>query len=277
MTAPAARARPATPSEIATEETLRFLERALPPAPARVLEVGCGDGLVALALAAAGYDVTALDLSIERPETGAALPSDVPRRAGEAPGRVRWVEADFLYHAEDEPYAALVFTRSLHHMAPVEATLDHALALLHPGGLLAAEEFAYDRVNIQTARWLYDLESVLVAADLLAPVGGAAEGAAEGEGAAVSAEGNPLGRWRREHTHDPPLQTGHAILGAARERFELTAVEEAPYLYRYLCERLEPTERGARVARRALELESRLIRERDITAAGLRVIGRRPG
>jgi SAM-dependent methyltransferase len=239
-----------SPAEIPLEETLRFLTGALPPAPRRILEAGAGDGAVALALAARGYDVTALDEAGGRPN-----PSGTDR--------VRWVEADFLYYDEKEPYDAVLFTHSLHHMAPAEGALDRARALLKPAGLLIADELAYDRVNLNTARWYYDLESVLAAAGMIPP----AEEEVE--------EGNPLGRWREEHVHDPPLQTGHAMLAAARERFELISVDEAPYLYRSLSGRLEVGDRGARVARRILELESRLVRERDLTAAGLRMIGRK--
>ena len=91
------------------EETLRFLERHLPQSPSRVLEVGCGAGDVALALAARGYDVTGLDAALS-----------VPTTTAQAEGaRIRWIEADFLFYEESNPYDAVLFTRSLHHMAPV--------------------------------------------------------------------------------------------------------------------------------------------------------------
>jgi len=238
-----------TPAQIPLEETLAFLTRALPPPPLRVLEAGAGEGMVAVALAERGYQVTALDESGGRP--------DVPGAE-----RVRWVGADFLYYDEADPYDAVLFTHSLHHMSPIEGALDRARALLKQSGLMIADEHAYDRVNRPTARWYYDLKSLLTAAGMLPPAGDAAE------------EGNPLGRWRKEHAHDPPLQTGHAMLAAARERFELTSVEEAPYLYRSLAGRLLEGDRTVRVARRILELESRLVRERDVTAAGIRMIGK---
>jgi 2-polyprenyl-3-methyl-5-hydroxy-6-metoxy-1,4-benzoquinol methylase len=38
-----------------------FVEAHLPPAPARVLEVGCGRGQLARAIARSGYDVVAID------------------------------------------------------------------------------------------------------------------------------------------------------------------------------------------------------------------------
>lgn len=249
-----------TPAELPTEETLRYLTRMLPAPPLRLLEVGAGRGTVALALAARGYAVTALDEAVEK-------------SGSHGMERVRWVEADFLYYEESEPYDVVLFTRSLHHMAPASRALDRAHAFLKPGGVWVAEEFAFDRVNLPTARWYYDLESIVDATGILAPETGILAPADEES----TADGNPLGRWRREHAHDPPLQSGHDMLAAARERFEMTAVEEAPYLYRYLCDRLEESERGLAVARRFLEIESRLIRERDVAAAGLRMVGRRKG
>jgi SAM-dependent methyltransferase len=234
------------------EETLRFLDRALPPAPARILEVGCGDGLVAAALVARGYDVTALDESLAA-AAGAA--------------RVHFVEIDFLFYdppSDTEPFDAVLFTRSLHHIASVDRALDRAAGLLRPGGRVVAEEFAVDRVTIPTARWWYDLQSVLVAAGILVR-----------PDAALDVVRNPLGRWRQEHAHDPPLATGHAMLSALRHRFETGPAEEAPYLYRYVADRLvdRSSERSGRIVGEVHAIEGRLIRERDIAAAGIRIIG----
>lgn len=239
-----------TPVTIPLEETLRFLKRVLPPAPLRILEVGAGDGSVAIELARAGYDVTAIDEASGKPEAAGAE-------------GVRWIEAEFLHWEDDGSFGAVLFTRSLHHMTSAQAAIARAADALDAHGVLIGEEFAYDRVNLPTARWYYDLEAVLVDTGVLTSSGSEA------------IEGNPLGRWRRDHAHDPALLTGHAMLAAARERFELTAADEAPCLYRYFCERLEESERGTRVGRRIFELESRLLRERDLTAAGLRIVGKK--
>jgi hypothetical protein len=64
------------------------------------------------------------------------------------------------------------------------------------------------------------------------------------------------------------------MLAAARERFELAAVEEAPYLYRYLADRMREGGASERVLEAVFELEGRLVRERDIAAAGLRFVGK---
>jgi SAM-dependent methyltransferase len=192
-----------------------------------------------------------------------AIGSDVER------GSVRWVEGEFPFHAgseDGEPFDVVLFTRSLHHMAPLGRTLDRAAELLRPRGLLVGEEFAFDRVTLPTARWWFDLEAVLVAAGILAA-----------PDPALRSVRNPLGRWRQEHSHDPPLASGHDMLSAVRERFETAPAEEAPYLYRYVFDRTTaPGDLVARVGGAVHEIESRLIRERDIAAAGLRLIGTRP-
>lgn len=237
------------------EETLRFLERALPPAPARVFEVGCGDGTIAASLAERGYAVTALDESLAVTEASSAAP-------------VSWVESNFLFYggaADGAPFDVVIFTRSLHHVTPLDRALDRAAALLRPGGRLLAEEFAYDRVTLPTARWWYDLESILVAAGIVAP-----------PDPALAAVRNPLGRWRQEHAHDPPLPRGHEMLAAVRERFETGPAEEAPYLYRYAHERAVAGDAAERAVRQIFEVESRLVRERDIAAAGLRIVASLP-
>ncbi|HSQ59301.1 MAG TPA: class I SAM-dependent methyltransferase, partial [Acidobacteriota bacterium] len=246
---------PQPPLPLPEFETFRFLERVLPPAPARLLEVGCGDGRIAAALAARGYGVTALDES----------PAPAPGVAREG---VTWISSGFLFFEgapDGAPFDVVLFTRSLHHIAPLDRALDHAVALLAPGGLLVAEEFAVERVNHPTARWWYDLEAVLVAASVLSP-----------PDPALAAVRNPLGRWRQEHAADPPLATGHAMLAGVRERFETGPAEEAPYLYRGVAARATAEPRVAdRVVRQVHEIEERLIRERDIAAAGLRIVGTR--
>ena len=129
-----------------------------------------------------------------------------------------------------------------------------------------AEQVAFDRVNVHTARWLYDLESVLVAAEAIAP-----------PDPRHAEERRPLARWRLEHVADPPLSSGHDLLAAARERLEMTLVEEAPGSIAP-----SPNARAPEIPARSAWWRpssswSRLVRERDIAAAGLRFAGRRTG
>src|SRR5689334_20320700 len=49
------------PQDIPTEQTTRFLMQWLPRSPARVLDVGCGTGVIAAELMLRGYIIQAID------------------------------------------------------------------------------------------------------------------------------------------------------------------------------------------------------------------------
>jgi SAM-dependent methyltransferase len=109
-----------------------FVLSQLPPPPARVLEVGCGKGELALALVERGYDVVAID-----PE---APDGEIFRRTT--------IEA----FAEPGPFDAVVASRSLHHVHELGAMLDKLLRLLR--GPLILNEFAWDRRDPMTPEWV---------------------------------------------------------------------------------------------------------------------------
>ena len=121
-----------------------FVLAHVPPPPARVLEVGCGGGDLARALAAAGHDVTAID-----PE------------APEGPIFRRVTLEDF---AEPGLVDSVVASRSLHHMADLAVALTKIGALLRPGGVLVVNDFAKERLEGPTAEWYYDQRRALAAA-----------------------------------------------------------------------------------------------------------------
>jgi len=101
--------------------------------PARVLEVGCGEGELARALARAGHFVTAID-----------------PRAPEGPifRRVRLEE-----FSEAGPFDYVVASLSLHHIDDLGRALDKIANLLGAGGALVVVEFAWDRFDEATAEW----------------------------------------------------------------------------------------------------------------------------
>ena len=103
--------------------------------PARVLEVGCGDGALALALAAAGYAVVAID---PHAPDGAIF------------RRTRLEDLD------DGAFDAVVASVSLHHVADLDAAAAKLHRLLRPGGLLIVDEFARECFAGATARWYFD-------------------------------------------------------------------------------------------------------------------------
>jgi len=105
----------------------------LPPPPARVLEVGCGNGELARALAADGYDVLAID----------------PNAPSGAIFRRTTLEA----LVSDERFDGAVVSLALHHVADLDVALDRLKSLLSPGAPLVVREFGWDLVDEPTARW----------------------------------------------------------------------------------------------------------------------------
>jgi len=116
-------------------DVLRFVTGALPAPPARVLEVGAGDGALAEALRESGYEVVAID-----PAGGPA------------------VEQVHL-HELDEPdgsFDAAVAVLSLHHVEPLPESLDRLAALLPSGARVVVDEFDIACFDERAAAWWAD-------------------------------------------------------------------------------------------------------------------------
>lgn len=117
-------------------ELTAFVIGNIPPPPARVLEIGCGAGELARALAAARYDVTAVD--------------------PDAPEGAIFERMQFEELPERDRFDAVVASRSLHHIADLGAAVDKIARLLDSGGVLVLDEFAWDRLDTATAVWLHE-------------------------------------------------------------------------------------------------------------------------
>ena len=112
-----------------------FVLHHLPPAPARVLEIGCGDrGGVVPALVDAGYDAVGVD----------------PR----APEGARYRQADF--REVDGAFDAVVAGRVIHHLVPLDDAVER-MAGLAP--LVLVDEFAWDLIDPELQTW-YEAEYV---------------------------------------------------------------------------------------------------------------------
>ena len=107
------------------------MRAALPGPPARVLEVGAGDGELAAVLEAAGYEVVAIYPGSEAPHVR-RLP---------------------LHELDEEPFDAALAVVSLHHVEPLAESLERLAALVRPGGVLAIDEVDFASVDERAATW----------------------------------------------------------------------------------------------------------------------------
>jgi SAM-dependent methyltransferase len=114
-------------------DLLAFVRAALPDPPARLLEVGAGEGELATTLREIGYDVLAID------------------PAGAHPG----VVAIALHEVGDPPasFDAAVAVLSLHHVEPLTESCARLGELVRPGGRLVVDEFDVARFNEVAAGW----------------------------------------------------------------------------------------------------------------------------
>jgi SAM-dependent methyltransferase len=176
---------------------LDFAREHLPPPPARVLEVGCGQGELTTALAVSGYDVLGIDPLA--PE-------------GEGFRRIRLEDLE----PADGPYDAVVASYSLHHIRDLDHALDLVVELLEPGGVLVLDEFGWDLVDEPTLDWLYGQRRALAAAGL---------GEAPASLEALRAE------WKTEHLG---LHGFEALRTAVAARFEEREFARMPFFHRQL-------------------------------------------
>jgi SAM-dependent methyltransferase len=113
-----------------------FVRAHLPPPPAQLLEVGCGRGDLARAIAGSGYEVVAID-------------PDAPR------GQLfQAVSLEEFVAPHD--FDAVVASRALHHIPDLPGAVEKIASLLLSGGRFILDEHACDRQDEKTARWYFE-------------------------------------------------------------------------------------------------------------------------
>jgi SAM-dependent methyltransferase len=110
-----------------------FVLSHVPHPRARIFEVGCGSGELAMALAKRGHQVTAID--------------------PDAPDGPIFRKVSLEAFEEADHFDAVVASRSMHHIENLELGVDKIHAVLRPGGVLILNEFAWDQMDEATARW----------------------------------------------------------------------------------------------------------------------------
>jgi len=114
-------------------DVLAFVCASLPPAPARVLEVGAGSGELAAALTAAGYDVVAID----------------PASTGDPVRPTPLHELD----EPDASFDAAVGIVSLHHVEPLRESCRRLAEVVRPGGTLVLDEIDVAHLDERATSW----------------------------------------------------------------------------------------------------------------------------
>ncbi|MDP8952134.1 MAG: class I SAM-dependent methyltransferase [Actinomycetota bacterium] len=212
--------------------------------PARVLEVGCGEGELARALARAGHSVTAID----------------PRAPEWEPGGPAFQRTTIEEFSGPGPFDHVVASLSLHHVEDLAAALDKVMYLLSTGGTLIVLELAWDRIDEATAAWV--LERLPPPSPSGKPswlerrLRGRAHGGDGGHHGHGDHAGAHPGGWAEEGLHG-----SRRMLTELERRFVELHLEWVPYLYPDLEDGVsEADERAA-------------IEAGTINAVGLRYVG----
>jgi SAM-dependent methyltransferase len=114
-------------------EVEEWVRSELPPPPARVLEIGAGDGALARALRDGGWDVTAIDPKSETPDVLPVALADLP--------------------SPEAPYDAAVAVVSLHHVEPLEKSVERLAEVMAPGAALLLDEFDASMLDERASGW----------------------------------------------------------------------------------------------------------------------------
>ncbi|HEY9792888.1 MAG TPA: class I SAM-dependent methyltransferase [Candidatus Obscuribacterales bacterium] len=235
--------------QIGGAETVGFVSAHLKPG-ATILDVGCGDGTLAKLLIDNGFKVTGVDRNEEAIEKAKAL--GVPA-----------VAADFLQYQSPSTFDALLFSRSLHHIHPIESAVDHALKLLKDGGLLMLEDFGAELMDAPSAIWFYGLKSLLACATDNAK----SHGPKLDDGQIPS---DPVQSWRDHHFKNHDVIESGIMLPVLEKKFELVHRASVPYLYRYFLDDISSEQ-----AQRLLKWEEQLCKARAIATIGIRFVGKK--
>jgi SAM-dependent methyltransferase len=213
-----------------------FVRSQLPPAPATVLEVGCGPqgGFVPAALDG-GYQAVGVD--------------------PEAPEGPDYRRIELERYEPPQPVDSVVASLSLHHVADLDQALGRLAALLVPGGVLVVVEWAWERFDDATARWCF--------ARLAPPAPGVEPGWLHKHQDRWAASGQPWERYVRAFAAEAGLHAGEDIMRALDARFDRRLYAEGPYFFTALAGTGQAEEQAA-------------IDAGQIRASGIRYAARRP-
>jgi SAM-dependent methyltransferase len=195
-----------------------FVRDRLPPAPAEVLEIGCGTvGGFVPALLDAGYQAVGVD--------------------PEAPEGPDYRRIEFERYEPPQPVECVVASVSLHHVADLDQVLDRLQELVVPGGALVVVEWAWERFDEATARWCF--------ARLAPPAAGAEPGWLHRHQERWAASGQSWYGYCRAWASQEGLHPGEVIVEGLDARFTRRFYAEGPSFFADLPATSEAEEQAA--------------------------------
>ncbi|MEE8258883.1 MAG: class I SAM-dependent methyltransferase [Sphingomonadales bacterium] len=216
------------PAEIAANLILQNLKTK----KAKVLDVGCGDGVLLNILAGAGCVCTGLEKSADAPAKAKGLDIRI----------ATWPDFD------EAGFDAIIFVRTLHHILPLKPAVKKAKALLAPGGFVFVDDFAFAEANAATSAWMYEMVQLLASQNLIDP--SLDEFVAE-----VYKSRGILAPWKKEYVKD--LNSAGDMEKALKGSFPAVEMKRVPYIYRYVTRTLVEGQDKEKLARKILEMETR--------------------
>jgi SAM-dependent methyltransferase len=195
-----------------------FVRGQLPPAPARVLEVGCGSlGGFVPALLDGGYQAVGVD--------------------PEAPEGSNYQQVELERYDPPWPVDCVVASMSLHHVADLDDALDRLEALLVADGVLVVVEWAWERFDEATGRWCF--------ARLTPPAPGDEPGWLHKHQERWTASGQPWDSYCRAWAEQEGLHPGEKIIRGLDARFNRQLHVEGPHFFANLAATSEAEEQDA--------------------------------
>jgi len=234
-----------------TRYTYGFVRRFLPRGCRRILEVGCGTGELAARLSKDGYAVIAIDS--DRDSVAAA------RRLGVNAHVATWPDFD------QGQFDAVLFTRSLHHIHPLDESVRHAADCLANGGRIIVEDFAYESADEKTLRWFKSAIHLLEAASALVMSDEFLD--------KVLSKTETLNTWRENHERE--LHKAVEIDAQLEKILGRVIKENAAYYFRYIAGAIAPSEKRDAILRAFADQEETMAADGSIVPLGRRFVAAR--